>query len=137
VYLPLGIVTALLAVVVFYLLILALFPPTEETLLFLSGLADFVLIMWLLPVVIVFGLALVGGIGGYVYYNFIMDEAERPLPPAPPYGRIRTLLWRVDDIFIRLQPKLLQVENSLARPVIRFNAWLAYVVAWFNSIKKS
>jgi len=121
--------------VVLFLLYLALFPPSEDTYLFLSGLADFVLIIFMIPVAIVFGLLLFGGVGGYIYYKYFLDEAERPLSPAPPYGRIRTLLWRVDDLLLQIMPKVDAAVGNISRPVIRFNSWVAYVGSWLKSIK--
>lgn len=135
VYLPLGVLTLIVALVVLFLLYLALFPPTEETYVYLSGLADFVLIIFMIPVIVVFGVLLFGGIGTYLYYKYFMDEADRPLPPAPQYGRIRTLLWRVDDLLIKIMPKVETAVGSISRPVITFNSWLAYFKSWLKSMK--
>lgn len=135
VYLPMGVVTAVVVLITLYLLYLALFPPTPDTYTFLSGLADFVMVMFLIPVVTIFGLLLTAGIGGYIYYWYVMDEAERPIPPAPAHGRIRTLLWQADSLIIRYRPKLLEAETRITRPVIRFHAWLAFVSTWTKSVK--
>ena len=126
VYLPLGIFTAIVLIITLYLLYLALFPPSEETYTYLSGLADFVLIMFMIPVVIIFGVLLFGGIGAYIYYKYYMDEEDRPLPPAPQYGRIRTLLWRIDELLIKIMPKVDTAVGTISRPVIAFHGWLAY-----------
>lgn len=136
VYLPVGLVTAVVLITSIYLLYLALFPPTEETYLFLSGLADFVLILMLLPVVLIFGLVMTAIIGGAIYYNFVMDEAERPIPPAPPYGRLRTLLWRLDSLLLIVIPKVRQGSQRVTQPLIRFNGWLAYIQSWLQSTQK-
>lgn len=135
VYLPLAALTLIVAIVVLYLLYLALFPPTEGTYLYLSGLADFVLIIFMIPVAVVFGVLLFGGIGAYIYYKYYMDEADRPLPPAPQYGRIRTLLWRIDDLLIKIMPKVETAVGSISRPVIKLNGWLAYLGSWLKSIE--
>ncbi|NJN53767.1 MAG: hypothetical protein HC804_02790, partial [Anaerolineae bacterium] len=58
VYVPVGLITAVVLTLSLYLLYLALFPPTAETYLFLSGLADFVLILMLIPVVLIFGVTM-------------------------------------------------------------------------------
>ncbi len=137
VYVPVGVVTAVVLLTFFYLLYLALFPPSEDTYLFLSGLADFVLIMMLLPVVLIFGLVMTAVIGGYVYYNFVMDEADRPIPPAPPYGRVRTLLWRMDSLLLLIiLPKLRYYSYRITRPIVRFNGWFAYVQAWLDTLRR-
>lgn len=137
VYVPVGLVTAVILALSLYLLYLALFPPSEDTYLFLSGLADFVLIMMLLPVVLIFGLVMTAVIGGYVYYNYFMDEADRPIPPAPPYGRVRTLLWRADSLLLMIVlPKLRRISQRITQPIIRFNGWFAYGQSWLHSIQK-
>ncbi|GIK55245.1 MAG: hypothetical protein BroJett015_09080 [Chloroflexota bacterium] len=137
VYAPVGVVTAVVLLTFLYLLYLALFPPTEETYLFLSGLADFVLIMMLLPVVLIFGLVMTAVIGGYVYYNFFMDEADRPIPPAPPYGRVRTLLWRLDSLLLLIVlPQLRSYSHRITRPIIRFNGWFAYLQSWLDTLRR-
>lgn len=135
VYLPLGILSGLLILVVLFLLYLAIFAPKAGTRLFLSGLADFVLVLMLIPLVTVFGLVMTAGIGGYVYYRFVLDEAERPIPPAPPHGRIRTLLWRVDGLLLQTMPKVDTAVNQITKPVIKFNGWIAYFESWIKSIK--
>jgi hypothetical protein len=136
VYLPIGLGTAVVAILSLYLLYLALFPPSEDTYLFLSGLADFIAVLWLIPVVLIFGLLLAAGIGGYIYYWYVLDEAERPIPPAPKHGRIRTLLWQLDSLLVRIFPLVLEAERRITRPLIRIHAWFAYLGAWVNNFKK-
>lgn len=137
VYVPVGLVTAVVLLITLYMLILAIFRPSPELYLFLSGLADFVLIMMLLPVVLIFGLIMTAIIGGYVYYNFFMDEADRPITPAPPYGRIRTLLWRIDSLLLLIiLPKLRHYSYRITRPLIRFNGWFAYIQSWLNTLRR-
>jgi len=137
VYVPVGLVTAVVLTIFLYLLYLALFPPTEDTYLFLSGLADFVLILMLLPVVLIFGLVMTAVIGGYIYYNYFMDEADRPIPPAPPYGRVRTLLWRIDSLLLLIVlPKLRHYSYRITRPIVRFNGWFTYIQSWLDSLRR-
>ncbi|HRQ38662.1 MAG TPA: hypothetical protein PLD25_12210 [Chloroflexota bacterium] len=137
IYLPVGLVTAVVLLITLYLLIIAIFQPSPELYLFLSGLADFVLILMLLPVVLIFGLVMTAVIGGYVYYNYFMDEADRPIPPAPPYGRVRTLLWRADSfLLLIILPKLRHISQRISQPIIRFNGWFAYIQSWLDSLRR-
>lgn len=137
VYVPVGVVTAVVLITFLYLLYLALFPPTEETYLFLSGLADLVLILMLLPVVLIFGLVMTAVVGGGIYYNFFMDEADRPISPAPPYGRVRTLLWRIDSLLLLIVlPKLRHISQRITKPIIQFNGWFAYIQSWLDSLRR-
>ncbi|MCP4357258.1 MAG: hypothetical protein GY796_04480 [Chloroflexi bacterium] len=136
IYLPLGVLTAVVLIFVIYLLYLAIFPPDETTRIFLSGLADFILVIWLIPTVALFGLVMTAVIGGTIYYKYIMDESERPIAPGPPHGRIRTLLWRLDTLLIRLRPKLEKSTGIIARPVISLNVWLVYIETWLKHLKQ-
>jgi hypothetical protein len=135
IYLPIGLVAGLVIILSLLLLYLAIFPPSDNTWLFLSGLADFILVMWMLPMVIIMGLLLAAGIGGAIYYKYFLDDAQKPLPPAPPYGRLRTLLWRIDTLLIQLLPKLRAGESKIAQPIIRVNAWFVYLETWLHHLQ--
>lgn len=135
VYLPLGFLAAVILIFSLYLLYIAIFPPNADTRIFLSGLADFILIVWLIPTTLIFGLVMTAAIGGYLYYKYGMDDEQKPLPPAPPYGRLRTFLWRSEAVLIQLIPKLVEAENKVARPVIQLNAIIAYIESWLINIK--
>lgn len=134
IYLPVGLLTAVFLGLSAYLLYLAISPPAEDTHRFLSGVADLILIVWLLPVVALFSLSMLAIIGGYVYYWYVLDEAERPLPPAPAYGRIRTFLWRVDNALAYYLFKLRMGERRVVAPLIRAHGRWAYNASLFNNV---
>lgn len=135
VYVPLGVlVTAVLALLI-YLLIIAIWPPYKDTRLFLSGIADIILILFMLPVVLIFGLLLVGMIGGGIYWRKSRQESDAPALQKQ-YGRLRLLLWKVDQKLSGLYRQIDQLMPKVAGPVIRYNAFLAYANAWLEHFKQ-
>ncbi len=134
IYLPLGLIaTAVLAVLV-YLLIIAIWPPFEDTRLFLSGIADIILILLVLPMVIVFALLLAGTFGGLFYWRQSRRDSASTLQRK--YGRLRLLLWKLDQKLTVYYRKVHLLMPKLAQPLIRFNAFSAYVGAWLDQLTK-
>ena len=135
VYVPLGLLAAAVLGVVIYLLIIAIWPPYEDTRLFLSGVADIIMILFMLPVVLIFGLLLVGLIGGFAYWRQSRNNDNVP-PLQKEYGRLRLLLWKVDQKLSGVYQQADQMLPMVANPVIRFNAVLAYINAWLAQLTK-
>lgn len=136
VYLPFGIFALTGLGLVLFMLYLAIWPPYEDTRPFLSGLADTILILFMLPVLLVCGLVQVGLIGGIVYWRRSGSENGDPPDPAAQYGRIRVVLWRLDQLLDKLFNKIEAILPRVARPVIAFNAILAYIGKWLENVKK-
>ena len=135
VYVPLGVVvTAVLALLV-YLLIIAIWPPYEDTHLFLSGIADIILILFMAPVVLIFGLLLAGIFGGAIYWRKSRQDSAAPALQKE-YGRLRLLLWKADQKLSGLYRRIDQLLPKIAEPVIRYNAFQAYTSAWLDHLKR-
>lgn len=126
VYLPLGLITAAALGFFIYLLILAIWPPYEDTRLFLSGVADIILILFLLPVMLIFGLLVAGLIGGIIYWQQSRKADGEPSLQNK-YGRFRLLLWKLDQKLSGVYRQIDQLMPKLAGPVIKFNATMAYI----------
>jgi len=126
IYLPLGLLTAATVGLLIYLLIIAVWPPFEDTRLFLSGVADIILILFLMPVILTFGLVLAGVIGGAMYWRQSKKEEGEPSLQNK-YGRFRILLWKLDQKLSGVYRKIDELMPKLANPVIRFNATITYV----------
>lgn len=135
IYLPLGLLATAVLGLLIYLLILAIWPPYEDTRLFLSGIADIILILLLLPVVAIFGLLLAGILGGVIYLRQSRKENATPALQQK-YGRLRLLLWKLDQKLSIVYRKADQIMPRLANPVIRFNAFTAYITAWLGQLAK-
>jgi hypothetical protein len=135
IYLPLGLLTTAVLGLLIYLLILAIWPPYEDTHLFLSGIADIILILFMLPVVLIFGLLLVGIFGGAIYWRQSRKEEGEPSLQRR-YGRLRLLLWKGDQKLGALSRQIDQLLPKVTDPVIRFNAFMAYLNAWVSHLSK-
>lgn len=134
VYVPLGVVVTAVLALLIYLLIIAIWPPYEDTRLFLSGIADIILILFMLPVVLVFGLVVAGLIGGGIYWRKSRKESDAPALQKQ-YGRLRLLLWKVDQKLTGVYRQIDQLTPKVAGPVIRYNAFLAYTNTWLDHLK--
>lgn len=136
IYVPLGLLTTAVFGLFIALLILAIWPPYEDTRLFLSGMADIFLILLFLPLILIFGLLLVGIIGGAIYWRRSRKEDGEPSLQQK-YGRLRLLLWKIDQQYLRKASQ--QVDKlmpAVAQPIIRFNALIAYITSWLSHLTR-
>lgn len=134
IYIPVGLLTTAVFGFFIYLLILAIRPPYEDTRLFLSGVADIILILCMLPVALIFGLLLAGIFGGVTYWRQSGKEEGEPSLQNK-YGRLRLLLWKVDQKLSTVYRQADQLMPKIAEPVIRFNAVLAYINSWLAQLR--
>ena len=133
IYLPLGLLATAVLGLFIYLLIIAIWPPYEDTRLFLSGIADIILILFFLPVAVIFGLLLAGILGGIFYQRQSSKEDGAPSLQQK-YGRLRLLLWKLDQKLSAVYRKIDQFIPKVANPVIRFNALIAAITTWLNAV---
>lgn len=126
VYLPLGLITTAAFGFFIYLLIIAIWPPQADTRLFLSGVADIIFILFMLPVAFIFGLLLVGIFGGLIYWRKSRKSEGEPSLQNK-YGRFRLLLWKLDQKLSGLYRQIDQLMPKLVTPVIKFNATMTYI----------
>lgn len=132
-YLPLGLLATAVLGLLIYLLVIAIWPPYEDTRLFLSGIADIILILFMLPVVLIFGLLLASIFGGLIYQRQSRKENGTPTLQQK-YGRLRLLLWKLDQKLSAVYRKADQLMPRVANPVIRFNAFTAYISSWLSQL---
>jgi hypothetical protein len=135
IYVPVGLLATAVIGLLVYLLIIAIWPPYEDTQLFLSGIADIILILFMLPVVLIFGLLLVGLFGGGIYWRQSRQEND-DASLQKRYGRLRLLLWKLDQKLSGVYRQADKIMPQLANPVIRFNAHLAYINSWLARLAK-
>jgi len=105
----------------------ALSPHILGTREFVSGVADIVVILTVLPMTLmclVPPLALVG----FIIYRRQKKE-ERPK-----YGRLQTLFWRIGNIIDIVQTKIETILPKVGQPIIRLNAILAFITTMVNQI---
>jgi hypothetical protein len=126
IYLPLGLLATAVIGVFTYLFVLAVWPPYEDTRLFISGIADIILILFALPVVLIVGLLLAGIFGGAIYWRQSRKEEEEPSLQKK-YGRLRLLLWKVDQKLSGIYRQADLLMPKLANPIIKFNTTMTYI----------
>ena len=132
VYVPIGLISAIVVVLVVILLIVAIGQTNEQSLLFLSGLADVALVIALLPVIVI-GAVLLGLIG----YGYAQGRRSG----MAPIRQTQRLLWRMDNLVGRLRVRTEQTADSVARPFLTLNGAAAYARTLFaqliNMVKRS
>jgi hypothetical protein len=118
VYVPLGLVAAIVIALIVIMLIWAINPPDESARRFLSGLADAALIMALLPFLIV--CAGLVGLAGYAY-----SQARKR--GTAPVARTQRLLWRLDALVGRVTVRTVATTGLVVRPFLSINGGVAYL----------
>lgn len=137
VYTPI-ILAALIVLVLIALLFWGAFSPTMErtdTRAFVSGLADMILILALLPMLL---LCSIGPIlaGGLVYLTY-QRRQQRMTPGTIWPNRLHTLLWRLERLIERVQLKLRTTYlPKIASPVISGHVQAAYIRGWWQQLKR-
>lgn len=125
VYLPIsffGVVAILLTILMLYL---SLNPPTEETLLTISGIADAVVILGTVPAIIVCGI---------VPALFLVTTIQARQRGMAPLRQLQTLLWRMDSGIGLVRQKVDETAPKIARPFIIVQAKIAYFQALIKKI---
>lgn len=135
IYLPIGIFSAIIIVII-TLILIGIFHPrivgTEE---FISALADIILILWLVPLVIVLALVPIG----YAAYLSNRRKKRKQSPQTGPLAyrsRVQILLWRLQVMLDRIHDKTEETAPALAEPIINFNSFLTYWESWLNILTK-
>jgi hypothetical protein len=138
IYTPI-IVAALICIVLIGLLFWGAFSPNiTGTRNFASALADIVIILTTLPLLLLCAIGPVGALALFVY-----RRQKRVDSPAPGYGRLHILLWRLDTLVSKGQVMIETALPKVAQPVIQANAravyWRTLIKNWreiFNRSRK-
>jgi hypothetical protein len=96
---------------------------------FLSGLADTILVLWMIP------MSVLCAFGPIAYIGYVMNRRQRraELPPDSPllqHSRAQMATWRAQDISDRIDGKTDEISDRVARPFFRLGGFAAYVSAW-------
>jgi len=118
IYVPIGLVSTITAVVVILLLIIAVNPPSAEALLFISGLADAALVIAMLPFVLL-------GAAGIALMAYAYSGARKR--GTAPVRQTQRLLWRMDNLVGRVRVQTKRTANEIGRPFIRVNELVTYI----------
>ncbi|UCG24950.1 MAG: hypothetical protein JSW55_02855 [Chloroflexota bacterium] len=123
VYGPIGLIGAVLLGLVILLLIVALNPPSDEALLFISGLADVAIVIALIPILIIGAAAL-----GVIAYGYVRARQQG----MAPVRQTQRLLWRMDNVIGRLRGRTEETASKVARPFISAHGIVAYIKSLIN-----
>jgi hypothetical protein len=109
-------------------------PAAAQNAAFLSGLANIILILVLLPAVIVWGAIVALPITLYIkHYQGRRKPAPADQVYVRRYGRFRLLLWQIDHKLDQLQQLLFErILPALVNPIIRAHRFSAFLKAWLR-----
>lgn len=127
VYLPV-LLFALIALILFVLMLINALPNegSQATRSLLSGLADIILIVTIIPLWLVLTLVPVGAI------VLVVQMRQRDISPL---RGLQTLFWRIESKLGQVQQKTEEVAPKAAAPVIKVNAQLSFVLTWLDRMR--
>ena len=131
IYLPLSIIS-LISIVLIVLILIGIFAPgIVGTEVFISAVADIIIILWTIPAMIIVAILPVS------YFAYLMNRREKrkldpQTGPLAYRSRIQVFLWRIQLFMNGAQLKTDELAPKVAKPVTDFNAYLTYLGAWLN-----
>jgi hypothetical protein len=125
VYLPISFFSVVAILITILMLYLSLNPPTDETLLTISGIADAVVILGTIPAIIVCG------IFPALFLVAVVQARQRGMAPL---RQLQTLFWRMDSGIGLVRQKVNETAPKIARPFIVVYAKFAYFQALIKKI---
>lgn len=135
IYTPVAIVTVIVIGLLVLMLIGIFAPGLVGAEGFLSGLADTILVLWMIP------MSLFCAIGPIAYIAYLINRRQRrsQLPPDSPllrHSRVEMALWRAQDISDQIDQKGDDVSDRIAKPFFSVGSLAAYVDAWLNILTR-
>ena len=129
IYVPIGIAAAI-GIFLLVLMLIGIFAPglvgAEG---FLSGLADTILVLWMMPMMVLCAIVPIA----YVGYLINRRQRRGMLPPDSPllrHSRTQMALWQAQNIADRVEEKTEEVSDQAAQPFINVTGFAAYVYSW-------
>lgn len=127
IYLPVSLAGIIVLLLIGLLLWGVLSPNIRGTQEFVSGLADLVLILTIVPLMLVCALLPLAAIGYAVY---------RHQQPKREYGRLQILFWRLDSWLEKAKEKVEAVAPKVTQPIIVSRAQWSYWQTFFIRLKR-
>lgn len=128
IYTPIIVATALSLIILLALTWFSLVPDSPEEILFISGLADIILIGWMCPATLILSLGPIGGI--YFFYRRRQHGSYVREP-------LQRLSWRTDNLLDASQSKIKGVQPRIAKPFIEMHGWVAFFRNMLQQIEQS
>lgn len=133
VILPITLVAFIIFIFSLFLLYQAIWPATAQTRPLLSGVADILVILFLLMVTLFFAIILTAVFGAAFAYR--KHRRSQPESALKEYGYIRILLWQIDKLIEKPIPTINKFSQTAADLTIKLNLKIAYLQAWLAQIK--
>jgi hypothetical protein len=135
IYLPVGI-ASFFAIGLLMLMLVGIFAPGlvgAEA--FLSGLADTILVLWMLPMTVLCA------IGPIAYLAYLINRRQRRslLPPDSPllrHSRVQMALWRAQNILDRVERTAESSSERIVQPLIDATVRAAYMQSWLDQVAR-
>jgi heme/copper-type cytochrome/quinol oxidase subunit 2 len=138
IYTPIFLLTAVILVLTGFMVWSIFAPTAAANASRLSGLADLILIMVLLPSIIIWGVIV--GLPIAYYVNRYQEQRTEPTPDqiyVRQYGRFRLILWQIDHKVEQLSQLIQErILPAIAQPIIRAHALGAALKAWWMKVKR-
>ncbi|MCA9950759.1 MAG: hypothetical protein KDE48_14010 [Anaerolineales bacterium] len=136
IFLPLG-AALFIAVILMAILIIGVFAVgSAQNLIFVSALADIIIILGILPLLLIVAILPIG----YFGYKINQRQKRKLNPQTGPLAyrsRIQIFMWRLDQFAQKLQNKTNETAPRVAKPIMKANETIAYLEAWPKSLKKT
>lgn len=132
VYIPIALASLIVIGLVGLLFWRVFSPDVEGTRQFASALADVIIIGTTVPLMLLCAIGPASLIGVAVYRR----NRKQPEGDPQPYGRLQTLLWRLDALVANIQAKLAETLPRIARPIVEAYARAAYLHTFLEHVKK-
>ena len=127
IYLPVGVFSLLALALVGLMLWGVLSPNVSGTRAFVSGLADLVVILTVMPLMLLCAIVPAAAFGLMVY---------RRQQPQREHGRLQTLIWRIETFITKTQNTASNVTGKTASPLIKAHSRAAYIRALLQNLKQ-
>ena len=134
-YLPIGIAAAIVTLIPLLMLIVIFLPESDDATTFISALSALVIIVFSVPLILL-GAVILGGIALYL---FDRRQRRKEFPQTGPLAyrsRLQVLMWRLDFFLDRVKAGTEKNAPKVAEPVMKANAFLAYLQSWWDSLVK-
>lgn len=128
IYTPLIILGLILLILTGLLIWGSLSPHVVGTREFVSGVADIIIILAILPMTLMCLVPPLAIVGFTIYRRRNKKEEKEK------YGRLQRLFWRIDNIIDIVQAKTESTLSKIGQPVIRLNAILAFISTFLDHI---
>ncbi|MFN2124481.1 MAG: hypothetical protein ACK2T4_11690 [Candidatus Promineifilaceae bacterium] len=122
----------LIGIVLTILMLVAIFAPGPEgTMVFLSGLADTIVVLWMIPMTVLCAIVPI------LYFAYLVNRrqrrAELPLnSPLLEHSRTQMAFWKAQNISDRVDAQSKSISDRIVAPFMRLGEFSAYLLAWLT-----